>query len=310
MSATPILKYSFDSWTGGTIILNEGSLGTAGNGTLCTVGIGSSNIINTDCATGTQCLSLNTNMNGTFTNSNGGYMSIPPFTFGGTSYTICCWYKKNATTTAEWWARLWDMGTSGNVNNFVCGFKGIAPYSTLFNSKVDSMGSENAVNMLPGTPNHCCDGIWRHVAVVFDNSILKYNFYLNGVLCNNSLTGTNMVNTSRPYCYIGRSVFPADSYGTLLIDDFRLYSSALSQSDISAICGNNMYHQNTLLPSLFNAYVPLSNSTVLTHYKIGGGMVDLCNVYAPYSSGTHVNTGFCLSDSTDIGYIFNANTYS
>ena len=107
MSATPILKYSFDSWTGGTTILNEGSIGTAGNGTLCTVGIGTSNIINTDCATGTQCLSLNTNMNGAFTNSNGGYMSIPPFTFGGTSYTICCWYKKNATTTAEWWARLW-----------------------------------------------------------------------------------------------------------------------------------------------------------------------------------------------------------
>ena len=141
MSTTPVLKYSFDSWTGGTTILNEGSLGPAGNGTLCTVGIGSSNIINTDCATGTQCLSLNTNMNGTFTNSNGGYMSIPTFTFGGTSYTICCWYKKNATTTAEGWARLWDMGTSGNVNNFVCGFKGNYPNSTLFMSKVDTLGS-------------------------------------------------------------------------------------------------------------------------------------------------------------------------
>ena len=93
--ATPVLWYSFDTYTSGTSVPNDGSLGTAYNGTLVTVGTGSATVISSDCAVGTKCLSLNTGQNGSSTSSNGGYMSIPSFTFGGTSYTVCIWYKKN-----------------------------------------------------------------------------------------------------------------------------------------------------------------------------------------------------------------------
>ena len=120
--ATPILKYSFDTWTSGTSIANEGSLGSAYNGTLNTVGSGTATIISSDKANGTQCLSLNTNNGGNATTTRGGYMSIPAFTFGGTSYTICCWYKKNTAT--ETWARLFDFSNGSGNQNIVVGFNG------------------------------------------------------------------------------------------------------------------------------------------------------------------------------------------
>ena len=96
--STPLLQYSFDTYVSGTSVPNIGSLGTSYNGTLASIGTGSATVISTDCATGTKCLSLDTGNNGLSTNTNGGYMSIPAFTFGGTSYTVCCWYKKKSNT--------------------------------------------------------------------------------------------------------------------------------------------------------------------------------------------------------------------
>ena len=83
----------------------------------------------------------------------------------------------------------------------------------------------------------------------------------------------------------------------MLIDDFRLYDSALTQSQICCyVCGNTMYYQNTLIASLFNTYVPLSTASSVTNYKIGGkSNISLSNVYAPYSSGTRVYTGYCTN---------------
>ena len=179
--ATPLLKYSFDTWTSGTSIANEGSLGSAYNGTLNTVGSGTATIISSDKANGTQCLSLSTNNGGTATTTKGGYMSIPAFTFGGTSYTVCCWYKKNSTTVNESWVRIFDFGNGAGIQNLRCGFYNQTGILFFNNTNSDvSLGSGSY-----------CDNLWHHICLVFDSVVNKCTFYLNGVQCLSSVADTS-----------------------------------------------------------------------------------------------------------------------
>jgi len=93
----PILRYSFDTWTSGNTVTNEGSLGTgtAYNATLCTTGTGgSASIISSSYATGTQCLSLVGN-----STIGGGYLQLPSFTMGGNSWAVCLWIKLSSIPT-------------------------------------------------------------------------------------------------------------------------------------------------------------------------------------------------------------------
>ena len=163
--ATPILKYSFDTWTSGTSIANEGSLGSAYNGTLNTVGSGTATIISSDKANGTQCLSLNTNNGGNAATTSGGYMSIPAFTFGGTSFTICFWYKKSSATANEKNARILNFfGNSPTDPSLIIKFSSTS--NCLAYYKGDSNGTDSFT-----ITNIISDDIWRHVTIVFDYSV-------------------------------------------------------------------------------------------------------------------------------------------
>lgn len=76
---------------------------------------------------------------------------------------------------------------------------------------------------------------WHHVTVVFAKPFLRY--YLDGVL---QAEQTDMAfgpdalgDTSQNW--IGRSVYVADPYLTGLVDDFRLYSGALTSDQVAAL---------------------------------------------------------------------------
>ena len=76
--------------------------------TLLTVGTGSYSIIpSTSSPTGTNYLSL---IGGSSTN--GGYMQLPTFTFGGGGWSVCFWYNKAASTINESAARIFDFSTA------------------------------------------------------------------------------------------------------------------------------------------------------------------------------------------------------
>ena len=85
----PSIRYSFDSWTSGTTIMNEGSLGSSLDATLTMFNGGTASISSSTFATGTQSLNLIQDQ------STGklGYLTILPFTMGGTSWAVCFWVK-------------------------------------------------------------------------------------------------------------------------------------------------------------------------------------------------------------------------
>ena len=86
----PVIKYSFDSCalgTTATTVTNEGSY-TGMNGTFVKTGTGKYEIIKS--VNGRNYLSLTGG-----SNSNGGYITLPAFTFGGGSgYSVSFCYNK------------------------------------------------------------------------------------------------------------------------------------------------------------------------------------------------------------------------
>jgi hypothetical protein len=76
-------------------------------------------------------------------------------------------------------------------------------------------------------------GVWHHVAVVFAKPFLRY--YLDGVLKSeqsNLEFGPSALGKTNQN-WIGRSVYAADPYLSGQVDDFRIYSGALSTEQVA-----------------------------------------------------------------------------
>jgi hypothetical protein len=78
---------------------------------------------------------------------------------------------------------------------------------------------------------------WHHVTVVFAKPYLRY--YLDGVLkaehSNMSFGSESLGKTNQNW--IGRSVYAADPYLTALVDDFRIYTGALTDDEVLELAG-------------------------------------------------------------------------
>ena len=106
------------------------------------------------------------------------------------------------------------------------------------------------------------ENVWTHVVCTYDGSGNKnnVNVYLNGILDNgttiSSGTYTAMSNTSQPF-EIGR--FNGGGYASGNIDETAIFSSELSQSDITAIYG-------TGVPTSLSSY-----SSLVSWWRCGDG---------------------------------------
>jgi hypothetical protein len=140
-------------------------------------------------------------------------------------FTIETWVRLNTTAN---WNRIFDFGNSTTVNMFLTpqnGGDGRLRYAIT----TSGGGAEQQIN----TGATLTAGVSYHIAVT-----LKGNtgiLYVNGVA-----VGTNSAMTLRPSSlgstannYIGRSQYP-DPYFNGVVDEFRIYSVALSPSEIAA----------------------------------------------------------------------------
>ena len=138
-------------------------------------------------------------------------------------FTISVWVYPNSMST---WQRVFDFGTGTATYMFLATSNSSVPrFAIRLNS-----GTEQ---VLDGTAA-LTTGTWRHIAVTLSGSTGK--LYVNG-----SLVRTNTAMSLHPsslgsttHNYIGRSQFSADPYLNGAINDVRIYSRALSASEITA----------------------------------------------------------------------------
>ncbi len=155
------------------------------------------------------------------------YVNLPPGIVSAlTNFTIEAWVRLNSAAN---WTRIFDFGNNTTTNMFLTPQSGTG--GTLrFAITTGGAGSEQRIN---GT-SALTTGVWHHVAVTLNGN--TGILYLNGVP-----VGTNNAMTLRPASlgsttnnYLGRSQYAADAYLDGQLDEFRIYSVALSRSEIAA----------------------------------------------------------------------------
>lgn len=168
----------------------------------------------------------------------GGFATIPASlqTMGAsTEITIACWVN---VRTERAWGRVFDFSSGVSTGfMFLTTAQGVtAPSSPRFTiSPTDKLG-EQLIDMT--TPAVLSINTWHHIAVVLGAG----NPYTGTLYIDKAVAGRNMVMTLRPSIlgntpnnWIGRSPFPLDPLFDGLIDDFRIYSRALSAAEIAAL---------------------------------------------------------------------------
>jgi len=159
-------------------------------------------------------------------NGSTGYVTVPAGILAGASaMTIATWVRIDTLAT---WSRVWDFGSSTSVNMF------LTPRSSSgtarFAITTSGSGGEQRINAPAALPA----GAWTHVAVTLSGG--TGILYVNGAeaarTTGMSLTPASLGSTTQNR--IGRSQY-ADPFLDGAIDGFRVYSRALSASEISSL---------------------------------------------------------------------------
>jgi fibronectin type 3 domain-containing protein len=164
------------------------------------------------------------------------YAMLPSGVVSGMGdFTVSTWIKVNAFAT---WQRIFDFGTATNNYMFLTTqYTPTAPNNAKlrYGIRVNG-GTEQNVS---GTGIALTAGAWTHVAVTRSGNTVS--LYVNGALAGSgtitlkpSDLGTTTLN------YLGKSQFN-DPYLNASLDEFRIYSRALTSSEITVMA--------TLLPA-------------------------------------------------------------
>lgn len=172
-------------------------------------------------------------------NGSGQYVTLPSgFTTNLTDFTIASWVYLNGAQ--GYWTRIFDFGESRSA---VWGstyyttptrYMFLAPSAGVMTFAITcgTSGGEQRINANQPMPENG----WHHVAVTLSGN--TGTLYLNGVQVGQSpiiITPSQLgtLNT----LYIGKSQWP-DPYLNGKVDDFRIYSGALSSAQIAALAAS------------------------------------------------------------------------
>jgi autotransporter-associated beta strand protein len=210
-----------------------------------------------------------------------GYVSFPSGLVSTLNdFTICCWVKADVSAM---WARVFDFGSGTGTYMFLSPFNGsgVVRYAIL----TPSSGGEQGIN----SPLALSTGVWHHLAVTLSGTTGV--LYIDGkaVGTNSSMTLEPSALGSTTQNYIGKSQWN-DPNLTGSVDDFRIYTRALSGGEVAAL--------STFVPSVPTALAAVAGnakatlvwgaSAGATSYNVkrsitsGSGYVTVANVSTPH----------------------------
>src|SRR5271157_4349628 len=162
------------------------------------------------------------------------YVNIPPINLSGTqAVTVALWANRAYSTSGG--HALFEAGT--NYTNSTAGFGFFPDDATCNGIQAALRGNLGYVTNCYSPPS---SGIWHHLAAVFDKSQTggdEVKFYLDGVFqtANRSLyasTNTNNFGNNPIYLF---SRAGTTQFNSGMIDDLRIYASALTAAQIQQI---------------------------------------------------------------------------
>jgi len=213
IAQTPeLLYYRFDGT--GTSIPNEASSPPAGTETATIIG---------DQTQGSegQCLGA---LIGTGSSSTGNYVNTgwAP-NLGGSSWTISLWINNVSN-----YSQLWYIFGDASTNSFRCFTNGVAGADNFWLRG-------NGLNDVPVNGGAAAGP--QIITFVYDNTLNNVKAYLNGALVNTVAQGALNITGSGPFKVAGYASNRGLAPGSLM-DEFRLYNRALSETEVAAITGN------------------------------------------------------------------------
>jgi len=167
-------------------------------------------------------------LGGTGTGASVQHMSMPSGVIptNSTQVTVLGWFT---STNSGVWGRLFDFGSSTNNNFF------FAPTTSLTNTSrlyITQTGVAGAVGPAGG-PN-LNDNREHMIAAVLSQPQNLIAYYLDGALVGNSTLGSNTVNGLQAFNnYIGRSQYSADPGFRGMVNELRIYNTALTAQEIT-----------------------------------------------------------------------------
>ena len=166
----------------------------------------------------------------TLSGAAGSYVSLPPTAADGlTSFSISVWVKVAAQAT---WARLWDLGTGTTTYMFVTPDTDTS--SLRFAITAGGSSREQRVDVVPSFAS----GAWHHVALTMAAGSLgnTATMYLDAVAAGTmSTTLTPASLGTMTQAWLGQSAFATDPHLNGQLDSFRLYSRALTASEVATL---------------------------------------------------------------------------
>ncbi|BCY08243.1 beta-L-arabinofuranosidase domain-containing protein [Actinoplanes sp. L3-i22] len=165
--------------------------------------------------------------NAVLLNGSTAYVNLPSgIVSGATSFSIAFWVRVDAATT---WTRVFDFGSGTGSYLFLTprSSAGTARYAIT----TGGAGAEQQINAPAALPT----GVWTHVAVTHTGNLGV--LYVNGaeVARNSALTVRPSALGATTQNWIGRSQYAGDPYLAAAVDNFRIFSRALSASEVSQV---------------------------------------------------------------------------
>jgi len=190
------------------------------------------------------------------------YLTLPAGVVSNLNdFTICAWVNPASLDT---WARVFDFG-SGTATNMYLTTKNSANGHPRFGIKIS-----NSAEQQIDAGSALSTGAWAHIAVTVSGStgILYVNGVVSGTNAAMSFKPSGMGSTSQNY--LGRSQYSSDPYLNGSLDDFRIYTRALSASEISLLAAGPLpAPQNvTATPGSSQINVDWDASTNATSYTV------------------------------------------